>query len=746
MFFDLIPNKYSYFGGKIIINMRTKLQLFFFVILGVLGFSQALRPIAKEVNDYHSKKSVFQKVNLFSLDESNKQVAYQQAARDLRVLKLDKSKLSNILSERPETIEFTFPFENSELVVEMVKVDIYSPEFKVETNKRTVNNYKKGMFYRGIIKGDDRSVVAFSFFDNDVVGVASANNIGNVTLGKAKDSEDFVVYNDQKLTGTNPFICGVDELMYNEKNKIGFDPKTSKAPQVTNNCVRIYYEICNKPFIENGSNVASTVNWISAVHNNINTLYVNDGIKMSLKKVFIWETADPYTGTYDENLWMFSDNRKFFDGDLAHLINYPSTTSVAFLNSLCGSYNYAYSGINITYENIPTYSWTIDAMTHEMGHSLGSPHTHNCAWNGNGSPIDWCGPTARPAIIVSEGLSCTSDVLPTNGGTIMSYCHLMPDIGKNFANGFGDQPAALMRERVDSKSCLVTDCTNTCTSSSTIFSVDSVLKNSVSVAVNTVLANDVSEWNYRVLSPNGNILKSGNATGNSFIVNGLLPGTFYKIEVGTSCSGEYQMSQMVLTDDDWCGKIITDSGGADGNYTDNETWTKTFYPDSEGQKLKITIQEFSLQQSKDFLTVRNGPNADSPVFSGGNNMTGTFIRGPFESTHPTGAITLVFRSDATINTAGFKALLSCTTLAVDDVANSKDITLSPNPVKNQFTLNNVRRITSVKIFDNSGKVIKDFDAVSILKNIFDVSRLKTGSYVVMIKNDKETISKKIIKE
>ncbi|MDP9956476.1 hypothetical protein J2X97_002135 [Epilithonimonas hungarica] len=722
--------------------MKLRLHLILLLLVSVFGFSQSRRFVAEEVKDYHSKKNRFKSVRLFDIDNSGKQMIYQSTARDLKVLSLDKAKLTGLLSERPEAMEFTFPFENGELVVEMVRTDIYAPEFSAETNKRKINDYKKGVFYRGIIKGDDKSVVAFSFFDNDVVGVASAVNIGNVTLGKAKNSEDFVVYNDQKLTGTNPFICGVDEMMMNEKERISFDSKNAKAPQLTNNCVRIYYEICNKPFIENNSNITSTLNWISAVHNNINTLYINDGIKMSLKKVFIWETADPYTGTYDENLWMFSDNRKFFDGDLAHLVNYPATTSVAFLNSLCQDYRYAYSGISMTYSNLPTYSWIIDAMTHEMGHSLGSPHTHDCVWNGDMTPIDGCGPTAG----YSEQFCDLIGPLPDNGGTIMSYCHLLTSIGKNFAKGFGDQPSALMRQIIDSKSCLSTDCFNNCTSGSTVFSIGNVLKNSVSVTVNTALSSGVSQWKYRVLSMSGNTLQSGSATENSFSINGLLPGTFYKIEVGTSCSGDYQMAQIVLTDDDWCGKIITDSGGPDGNYTDNETWTKTFYPDSPDQKLKITIQEFNLQQSKDFLTVRNGPSADSPVFPGGNSMTGTFIRGPFESTHPTGAITLIFRSDATINTAGFKAQLSCTTLSVDEVANSKDMLLSPNPVKNQFVLNAIAKVISVKVFDISGKLIKDFDASSISKNIFDVSKLKTGNYVVIIKTEKDTLNKKLIKE
>ena len=87
------------------------------------------------------------------------------------------------------------------------------------------------------------------------------------------------------------------------------------------------------------------------------------------------------------------------------------------------------------------------AMTHEMGHSLGSPHTHACAWNGNSTAIDGCGPSAG----YSEGCDAP---LPTNGGTIMSYCHLVPSVKIDFLNGFGPQPAALIRNTVNSKGCL----------------------------------------------------------------------------------------------------------------------------------------------------------------------------------------------------------------------------------------------------------------------------------------------------
>ncbi len=721
--------------------MKRVLQLILIFFVFFLSFAQDnLRPVAREVKDFQDKKIVFKKVNPFILDRTNgKQGLYQQSARDARVLKLDEAQLSAILSEKPAALEMVFPFEDRELTVSLVKVDIYSPEFRAETNKRVIADYKKGAFYRGILKGDNSSVVAFSFFDNDVIGIASANNIGNIILGKAVSSDDFVVYNDQKLTGINPFICAADELMENEKQKIKFDPKTSKAAQMTDACVRVYYEICNKPFKQNDSDVTKTINWISAVHNNINTLYVNDGVKMSLKTVYVWETADPYTGSYSANLSAFRANRTTFDGDLAHLVNYPSTTSVAYLNSLCTSSRYAYSGINMTFNTVPSYSWTVMAMTHEMGHALGSPHTHACSWNGNGTAIDGCAPTYNPDL--AEG-DCPTGPIPSGGGTIMSYCHLV-STGINFTKGFGEQPGALIRQTVDSKACLGGNCITACAATIVSLSVNDVAKTTASVVITDVTS---AEWKYRVSLMDGTVVKTGTTTEKNFTLTGLLQGTFYKVEVGTDCSPAYQRSQIILTDDDWCGKTITDTGGTDGNYSDNETWSKTFYPANANEKMKISFQEFDLEPGYDFLTVRNGPSVTSPLFAGSGNMSGTTIRGPFESTHSTGAITLVFSSDQMVNESGFKALLGCSVLATEEFSSANAIAITPNPAKNQFRIENYKNVESVKLFDQSGKLVHDYNATSIKSNSFDVSRLKTGTYLVTIKSSGESITRKLIKQ
>lgn len=717
--------------------MKRVLQLLFSVCITILGFSQNLKPIAQKVANQKTAKKNFVKFSPFTREIASKNAAiYKQEASDVTVMQLKSSELQKIVNEKPEVMEMSFPFENKEITVELVKNEIFAGGFKVGTDKGNAN-YKPGVYYQGIIKGDNTSVVAFSFFDKDIVGVASTNEFGNIVLGKTKSSEEFVSYSDYKLKSKNPFSCSADELPENKTNKISFDPNKKKASKdVNNSCIRIYFEVGYGPYTQNGSDVNQTSNWVTALFNNIKTLYDNESVNVSISEIFVWTETDPYSGQPGTILNQFRTARPTFNGDLAQLIRNPATTSVAWVNALCGTYKYSYCGVNNQNIAVPTYSWNIEAMTHELGHNLGSPHTHACAWNGDNTAIDGCGPASGN----NEG--CDGPLPTTTKGTIMSYCHLVSSVGISFANGFGPQPGDLIRETIASKPCLGSDCIASCDVTINSMALSNVTKTGVSVTINDSSSN---EWKYRAILFDGTVVKSGLSSEKSFTIDGLAPGTFYKVEVGTECSSAYQRSQIILTDDDWCGKTITDTGGENGNYSDGETWTKTFYPENANEKVKITFEEFDLEDGYDFLTVRNGTSTSS-VFTGGLNMTGTTIRGPFESTHATGAITLVFRSDTMLNAKGFKANLSCAALAVDDVVKAKDIFLSPNPVKNEFTLKGINKMVSVELYDNSGKLIKQFDTESLSKNNFDVSRLKTGNYVVKVKTSNDSFTKKLIKE
>ena len=717
--------------------MKRILQLLFSVCITIFGFSQSLKPIAQKVAAQKSAKKTFAKFSPFTKDVASKNAAnYRNEAEGVTVMQLKSTELQKIVNEKPQTMEMDFPFEDGEITVELVKNDIFAGGFKVGTDKGDAN-YTPGVYYQGIIKGDNTSVVAFSFFNNDVVGVASTNQFGNIVVGKTKSSDDFVSYSDYKLKSQNPFSCSTEELPENQTKKISFDPNKKKASKDANSCVRIYFEVGYGPYTQNGSNVTSTVNWVTALFNNVKTLYDNESVKVAMSEAFVWTTTDPYSGQPGAILNQFRTTRTSFNGDLAQLLRNPATTSVAYVNSLCTTAKYSYCGVNSQNIAVPTYSWNIEAMTHELGHNLGSPHTHACAWNGNNTAIDGCGPASGN----DEG--CDGPLPTTTKGTIMSYCHLVGSVGISFANGFGQQPGDLIRETIAGKPCLGSDCIASCDVTITGVTVSNLAANT---ATATILDATGTNWKYRLTkTTDGSVITSGSTTNKVLNFTNLEANSFYKIEVGTDCASTYQQSQIFITDGSWCGKIITDTGGENGNYSNNEKWTKTFYPDVEGQKLKITFTEFDLESTTDYLMIRNGL-ANSPVFSGAARLTGTTIPNSFESTHASGAITLIFTSDDAVTRPGFKANFSCTVLAVDDLVNSKDVILSPNPVKNQFTLKGINKMVSVELYDISGKLIKQFDAESLSKNNFDVSRLKTGNYVVKVKTENDSFTKKLIKE
>lgn len=713
--------------------MKKILQLLFSV--GLLGFgsAQGLKPIAKKIADQKTAKKSFVKFSPFSKDVASKNLAlYKDEASDVTVMKLKTDELQQIVNDKPETMELSFPFEESEITVELVKNNILTNDFQVETDKG-IKAYTAGVYYQGIIKGDESSVVAFSFFDNDVVGVASTNRFGNIVLGKTKSSQDFVSYSDYKLKPKNPFLCSADELPENNNQKISFDPYKKKAAALTANCVRVYFEVGYGPYTQNSSNTTSTTNWVTALFNNIKTLYENENVNIAMSSIYIWTTTDPYSGQPGTILSQFRTTRTTFNGDLAQLIRNPATTSVAYVDALCGTYKYSYCGVNNQNIAVPTYSWNIEAMTHELGHNLGSPHTHACAWNGNNTAIDGCGPASGN----DEG--CDGPLPTATKGTIMSYCHLVNSVGISFANGFGTQPGDLIRQTIDSKACMSGDCTKSCAVTVTNMTVTNVTDNTATI---NITDNTSATWKYRISTMGGTIIQSGNSATKTINVVGLSTNTFYKVEVGTDCSPLYQRSLVILTGDNWCGKTVTDTGGENGNYSNNENWTKTFYPNDPSQKLKISFTQFDISEG-DYIIVRNGLSTGVP-FQG--TITGNTLPPAFESTHSTGALTITFRSATGLTKPGFKANFSCTVLAVDDVTNSKDITLSPNPVKNQFSLTGINKLSAVELYDISGKLVKQFDADSLSRNNFDVSRLKTGHYVVKIKTSNDTFTKKLIKQ
>jgi len=328
------------------------------------------------------------------------------------------------------------------------------------------NPTNNGVFYRGIVKGDNNSIASASIFGEEI-RIMIGDEEGNYVIGKLKDAPSHVLYNDRNLLLKEPPGCAAGDAQ--NLGKDNFRPQINGTSRNSlNKCVPIYVECDYDMYTKHNNSEASVIAFVSALVNETATIYANEQIEVSLSDVKIWTTPDPYASFNNTSsiLQRFGElTKNNYNGRLAHFISTRNLGGgIAWVDVLCSSYftfsgqhagPYAVSaGLGTSITTFPTYSWNVEVFTHEMGHNMGSPHTQNCSWNGNNTAIDACSPT-------EGGCASTYGTCPPGGGTIMSYCHLT-NCGIDFNNGFGDQPGNLIRSRYNNASCTLTCAAPTC--------------------------------------------------------------------------------------------------------------------------------------------------------------------------------------------------------------------------------------------------------------------------------------------
>ncbi len=375
--------------------------------------------------------------------------ALERALNDGVVLYPKHESMQRLLNEDVPFLTLPLPDgQGGTLELELVKVNIFAPGFTVNlaSNGHQVTGHL-GAHYRGIVKGDTTSLAAISVFENEVMGFYSTREEGNYVLGRLtgdNPTNRHILYNDKDLKGKSDFSCDTeDHVDVLPKSNLPA-PREGDSPAVI--CVRMYFETDYSLYTNKGS-VANVRNYMTGLFNQTATLYANDTIPVAMSQLVIWDVPSPYVPTSSTTMLNgFKARRTVYNGDTAHLVslNVPGS-GLASVDTLCGNDSYAFSGILPDYQNVPAFSVSVLVMTHEAGHSLASPHTHSCFWNGNNTAIDGCAP-------VEDG-NCAQPGIPAGGGTIMSYCHNQA-VGTNFANGFGPQPKAWIIQRVGEAFCL----------------------------------------------------------------------------------------------------------------------------------------------------------------------------------------------------------------------------------------------------------------------------------------------------
>lgn len=490
--------------------------------------AQSLKPLAASVRQYGESGGAFRTVSLFDAQAPDR--AVQQAVLGAQALRLDAGALTSLMRMRPEAIEFVLPTPEGLVAFELIRAEVQTPDFRVVTSESDGKavDVKEGLHYRGIVQGDENSLAAFSFFDNEVMGLYADAAHGNQVLGRLDvpgNSLNYVLYADSKLRAPNPFSC---QMIEPDDVGVGEAPHGVEVLAV-NGCVRVYIE-ADYELYQNKGSVTNTVNYLNGAFNQVATLYTNETISTEVSEVYVWTTPDSYSNSSSSTaLNQFRSLRTSFNGNIAHLASLGGNNlgGVAYLDVLCNnSYRYAYSNISSSYQTVPTYSWTVMVMTHEMGHNLGSNHTQWCGWSGGA--LDNC--------YTTEG-GCSPGPAPVGGGTIMSYCHLT-SYGINLANGFGTQPGNKIRSEVSTATCLSATCSTgggtSCGTPGTL-TATSITQSSANLGWGSVVG--AQNYNVQLKLSSSSTWTTYTVSGTTMGATGLSAGTAYNFRVQANCSG-----------------------------------------------------------------------------------------------------------------------------------------------------------------------------------------------------------------
>jgi hypothetical protein len=280
----------------------------------------------------------------------------------------DYKSTASKLSALPESFLSIDPTGQSTVIYERIS----SPSFIVsfsngKKSKESVVQYKSTKDFSVITKTNDGWL---GYYNND------QGNWNLTETGVVVDSIKEVKGGDaDEIQVANPFNKSL--------------PQTDQAPpdfynnsQSINKICKVYIEVCNDLYIRWGAN---TVSQISMIFGTVRELYARDGIQVQLGEIFIWTTIDPYANIQGSPslLYAFAENRLNNPWRFKHLLNNKNYGGIAYVNTNnVTPVPFAYSGMGgwQTSSSSTVYSWPLYVFAHEMGHNLGSRHTHWGCW------------------------------------------------------------------------------------------------------------------------------------------------------------------------------------------------------------------------------------------------------------------------------------------------------------------------------------------------------------------------------
>jgi len=437
--------------------------------------AQELKRIPRLIQEAKSQKGAFPKVDVFE-----NQVTKHSDVKSLKdqpidgvVLTLKDMSAIDFKSATYKHLEFRIPQENGAYIdLELIRNDKSFANTIIKNQDGEVLDMETGVHYRGIIKGDNESLCAVSFLDSGISGFVS-NGSSHKSFSKFMSDVNKAFFGFT-LSGAEGFQCGTETNSSITTNATNHSVSTGGLKSLASKCVSVYVEVDYDMYLHFPTSVVAEVfsefNGSFAIFEN----QISDGnniLSMIISNMMVWDTNlnNQYyacnvsdSGCCNSTNSLHEEFKSRFDpskGDIGHLITKKTDGGEA--NGVYGNdistwsdeNRVCVSGFKGTYAILggsvgimSGSEYRLYVITHEMGHLLGSRHTHDCVWNGNYTQIDDCG-NILLAQQQQQGVpnSCEPDYsimceesveninIDNNGnvtncpsleltGTIMSYC------------------------------------------------------------------------------------------------------------------------------------------------------------------------------------------------------------------------------------------------------------------------------------------------------------------------------------
>lgn len=306
---------------------------------------------------------------------------------------LNQKQLRKIFDSKKDKVEFSvLNHLGKPKKLLLAKVNLFTADFEgIDPNNREagVSSYNPdihGVHYQvmeaGVIKGS-----ASIYQEQLQIMYTEGNDIINIKPHNGKSK--YISYAEKGLVKPREFNCGTETGLRRDndsiKEKVGNNANRRSA---MNNCVSVtVYQAYNS--------FGDAYAMMSAVA----AIYATNGIGISVRGIYLGGTGGDLLTQLDQG------SNPAGSSVTLYISGYGGGGIASTIGSVCNSRSVCVSGGDTE----------VSLAAHEIGHLLGAEHTHDCAWNGNNTPIDGCGSSVNGCGI--------SNYFPPNGGTIMSYCH-----------------------------------------------------------------------------------------------------------------------------------------------------------------------------------------------------------------------------------------------------------------------------------------------------------------------------------